>query len=79
MFLLIVWIATVYAYFEQKLIRRVVNETINLTNIKTSVDNINKCPQKIINSESSSTFLTEICIKKNLFFNIELVIGDKLE
>lgn len=64
MFFLIVWIATVYAYFEQKLIRHAINisETINLTNIMTSNEKISKCPQKIIKIESSSTFLTEICI-----------------
>ncbi|CAD8095823.1 unnamed protein product [Paramecium sonneborni] len=65
-----------FCYFEQKLSRHVYNyEYFDKDDIVTSIKP-QKCPKDFLDQYYNGTYITQICFTKNVFYNLEVVLGD---
>ncbi|KAM3138953.1 hypothetical protein pb186bvf_008966 [Paramecium bursaria] len=77
---LILLLSPAFAYFEQKLIRRAINITLEDLDTKDEydleqLDNF-KCPKELLSFEHNDTYVTQLCFDKNVFYNIQVLLGE---
>ena len=65
------------AYFEQKIIRRAFDYDPDLSYINIKDFEFDKCPEELLALKHNSTYVTQICFQKDLFYNVEVILGDK--
>ncbi|CAD8191101.1 unnamed protein product [Paramecium pentaurelia] len=76
--LLIILPQTFGNYFEQKLSRHVYEyKDVQKDDIVTSIKP-QKCPNEFLDYYHNDTFVTQICFTKNVFYNVEVILGDHI-
>ncbi|CAK87880.1 unnamed protein product (macronuclear) [Paramecium tetraurelia] len=66
------------AYFEQKLTRNVYQYQQFKINEKVTAIAPKKCPSDLLNYTHSDTYVSQICFNKNVFYNVEVILGDNV-
>ncbi|CAD8096432.1 unnamed protein product [Paramecium sonneborni] len=65
-----------FGYFEQKLSRHVYNyQNFDKNDIVTTIQP-KQCPNEFLDYYHNDTYVTQICFTKNVFYNLEVVLGD---